>query len=460
MLMNETLSHLQLRIRLAALLTTLFATTTALTGCGAGVGSSTKLDSAVTTKDEISYLSTYMNQWYLWYKELPSVDLNTFTTVEAALKALKVPQDKFSAISSTEESQALFVDGKLLAFGLTYKLDNNQSLKVRFVQPNSPALAAGLLRGDSITAVNGESIATLVADNRFESVFGPQEAGITRTFAVTRGATTLNITIAKAWFDVNSTPVARTITVGTGVSDKVGYVLFNQFTNPALAQWRSALQTVKGAGATKVIVDLRFNGGGLVSVSAASTAGLAPSSAAGKVFAKLAFNDKNSGANSTSVFTSEAAAGTFNEVIFLTSPSTCSAAEEMIVGLQPYLPAAKVTLIGQTTCGKPVGFTAPDYNGKRYNIVSFRSSNAAGKTDYFDGLVPACGAIDDFIQPIGADDESMLAVALAFVKNGTCPAVANTAQTKSFAGQQQRLKETIEYWTLPETGLGRETGIQ
>jgi carboxyl-terminal processing protease len=460
MLMIKT----EIRSSLSILFTCLAATVAGLSGCGGGGSSSSGVNSSITAKDEITFLSSYMNQWYLWYKEIPVVDLNTFTSVELALKALKVPQDKFSALSSTEESQALLIDGKLLAFGLTYKLEDNKALKVRYVQPNSPALASGLLRGDSITAIDGESIATLISTNRFDTAFGPQEAGITRVLAVTRGITTLNIRMTKAWFDVDSAPVAKTFTVGPASSDKVGYVVFNQFTNPALTQWRNALQTVKQQGATKVIVDLRFNGGGLVQVSASSTAGLAPISAAGKLFASLTFNDKNTRNNENFVFTNEAAAGTFNEVVFLTSPSTCSASEEMIVGLQPYLPATKVTIIGQTTCGKPVGFRAPDYNGKRYNIVVFKGSNAAGKTDYFDGLVPTCGAIDDFTQPVGATNESMLAVALEFLKTGACPASANVAQTKSFTSTQERAKERAkelnEYWTLPENGLSRETGIQ
>lgn len=456
MLMIKT----EIRSSLSILLTGLATAVIGLSGCGGGESSSSGANSSITAKDEINFLSNYMNQWYLWYKELPVVDLNSFTSVELALKALKVPQDKFSALSSTEESQALFIDGKLLAFGLTYKLEDNQALKVRYVQPNSPALASGLLRGDTVTAVDGESIASLISTNRFDIAFGPQEAGITRVLAVTRGAANLNIRMTKAWFDVDSAPVAKTFIVGTATSDKVGYVLFNQFTNPALTQWRNALQAVKQQGATKVVVDLRFNGGGLVQVSSSSTAGLAPISAAGKLFASLTFNDKNTRANNNTVFTAEAAAGTFSEVIFLTSPSTCSASEEMIVGLQPYLPTAKVTIIGQTTCGKPVGFTAPDYNGKRYNIVSFRSSNAAGVTDYFDGLAPKCGAIDDFAQPMGAANESMLAVALEYLKTGACPATAGGARTKSFTRAQDRVKELNEYWTLPENGLSRETGIQ
>jgi carboxyl-terminal processing protease len=456
MLMIKT----ETRSLLSILFTCMTTAMAGLSGCGGGESSSNGVNPSITVKDEISFLNGYMNQWYLWYKELPVVDLNSFTSVELALKSLKVPQDKFSALSSTQESQALFTDGKILAFGLTYKLEDNQALKVRYVQPNSPALASGLLRGDTVTAVDGESIATLISANRFDTAFGPQEAGITRVLAVTRGTTTLNIRMTKAWFDVNSAPVAKTFTVGPASSDKVGYVLFNQFTNPALTQWRNALQTIKQQGATKVIVDLRFNGGGLVQVSSSSTAGLAPISAAGKLFASLTFNDKNTRANSNTAFTAETAAGTFSEVIFLTSPSTCSASEEMIVGLQPYLPATKVTIIGQTTCGKPVGFTAPDYNGKRYNIVSFKSSNAAGVTDYFDGLAPKCGAIDDFTQPVGAVNESMLAVALDFLKTGACPAAASVTQTKSFTRAQNRAKELNEYWTLPENGLSRETGIQ
>jgi carboxyl-terminal processing protease len=262
-------------------------------------------------------------------------------------------------------------------FSLSIKLENDNQLRIRYVQPNSPALAAGLRRGDAITGINGKSIASLVASNEINNAFGPEEEGVTRTFTVSRAAQTLDIPVTKSWFTLASAPVATVHTVG---SVKAGYVLYNQFTNTSLPEWRSAIATVKAQGATKIIVDLRLNGGGLVDIGSQLAATLTPSTAAGKLFSLIEFNDKHTAENEPINIPSDANSGSFDEVVFLTSPGTCSASEGLIVGIQPYLATNKVTIVGETTCGKPVGFTAPAYKGKRYNILSFRGRNADGLT--------------------------------------------------------------------------------
>jgi carboxyl-terminal processing protease len=438
-----------------------------LAGCGGGPGAgaysfgsgaSANATSKGLVNDEVQFLSDYMQDWYLFYKDLPSIDLSLFTTPEDALDSLRVVKDRFSNISSESATTAFYDEGRLLAFGISNKLESDNQLRIRYVQPNSPALAAGLLRGDTITGIDGKSIASLIASNEIDNAFGPPEDGVTRRFTVVRGVQTTDITVTKGWFNLASAPVATVHSIGSG---KAGYVLYNQFTNPSLAEWRRAVAAVKAQGATKIVVDLRLNGGGLVDIGAQLSASLTPASAAGKLYSMIEFNDKHTGDNEPINIASDSSAGSFDEVVFLTSPGTCSASEGLIVGIQPYLPSNKVTIIGETTCGKPVGFTAPAYKGKRYNILSFRGRNADGVSDYFDGLNPQCPAIDTGEAELGQANESLLAAALTYLRTGACAATStNGLQTKSVLSNKSAASKASDYWRLPVNGLARQTGIQ
>jgi carboxyl-terminal processing protease len=446
----------------AALSLALFLT---LAGCGGGPGAgaysfgpNASATAKGATNDEVQFLYEYMQDWYLFYKDMPTVDLSLFATAEDALDALRVVKDKFSNISSESATTAFFDEGKLLAFGISNKLENDNQLRIRYVQPNSPALAAGMLRGDAITGIDGKLIASLIASNEIDNSFGPQEEGVTRTFTVARGTKTLDIKVTKGWFTLASAPVATVHSIG---ASKAGYVLYNQFTNPSLPEWRTAVAAVKAQGATKIIVDLRLNGGGLVDIGSKLAASLTPASASGKLYSLIEFNDKHTSDNEPVNIASDSSAGSFDEVVFLTSPGTCSASEGLIVGIQPYLPSNKVTMIGDTTCGKPVGFTAPAYNGKRFNILSFRGRNADGVSDYFDGLNPQCPTIDSGDAELGQANESLLAAALSYLRTGFCAATAaNGLQTKSATGNKSLSGKANDYWRLPVNGLARQTGIQ
>jgi carboxyl-terminal processing protease len=458
-------SHCLLKTFVAIGVTVVMGT---LAGCGGGPGAGAqpyKLPSTAdigTTKgiinDEVQFLYDYMQDWYLFYKDLPQINLSQFQTPEDALNSLRVVKDKFSNITSDAAATALFDEGRLLAFGISTKIENDSQIKIRFVQPNSPALAAGIQRGDAITAIDGKTVAALIASGEIDNAYGPQEDGVTRTFSISRGTQNLDIPVSKTWFTIDSAPVTTVHSVGTA---KAGYILYNQFTNPSLIQWRSAITTIKAQGATKIIVDLRFNGGGLVDIGAALAGSLTPVSASGKLYSMIEFNDKHYAQNEPINVAADSAAGSFDEVIFLTSPGTCSASEGLIVGIQPYLDATKITIIGETTCGKPVGFTAPSYKGKRYNVLSFRGKNATGFTDYFDGLTPKCVAVDAFAGNLGQAGEAMLDVALNYLTTGTCPSLsADSPQTKEAATGNKLHKNAADYWRLPVNGLARETGIQ
>jgi carboxyl-terminal processing protease len=440
------------------LLAAVLSGTVALNGCGGGGGSGSPNSSYVS--DEVEFLVGYMANFYLFYKDSPAADVTQVTTPEKALELKKAPQDKFSNVTSAATSTALFDQGSVTAFGFNTKLELDKQYRITFVQPNSPAKLAGLLRGDAITAIDDKSVASLFVAGTLADAFGPTEVGVVKTFTVLRGTQTLTIPMTKASFALQSASLGQTFALNNGV--KVGYAYYNSFTNPSVAQWRTAVTAIKAQGASKMIVDLRFNGGGLVSSAAALGGTLLSSSATNKLFLALEFNDKNTASNVIYNVPSDSLASTFDEIVFLTSPASCSASEALIVGVQPYLAANKVTIIGDTTCGKPFGFTAPTYKGKLYNIISSRVKNSAGFTDYTSGLIAKCKVVDTITADLGNSAEALLAAAINYLNTGNCPAVASDtglAEKDAIPASGTSSSKAIDYWHLPKENIALESNI-
>jgi len=83
----------------------------------------------------------------------------------------------------------------------------------------------------------------------------------------------------------------------------------------------------------------------------------------------------------------------------------------------------QVVAIGDTTCGKPVGFLPQsDTCGTTYSVVNFESVNARSEGRYFDGFQATCLVSEDFSRPIGDTGDALLVAAAHHADNGACPA--------------------------------------
>lgn len=433
-----------------ALLTMLLTSVTAgsLTGCGAdssGAGANPfGLGGNSNSDPEVNFLVTYMKDWYLWYNRIPNVDTTSFKTPQEALTALKVSEDRYSFIDSAATFNAFFDEGKSVGFGIGLSLQGND-LFVRVVQPNSGAAAQGILRGDQILSINDELVATLIAENRLDAAIGPTVVGFVGRLKIQRGAAPLDITLTKSEYSLKYV-IAPTVLSNAGRT--TGYLYFTSFGEIGNTEWRAALTDFAAAGVTDLVVDLRDNGGGLLSVANQMASSLVPAGQAGGLTYRLEFNDRHSRSNQDFNLVSDGFAGRFERLAWITSPRTCSASEALITGLAPY---RKAFSVGEATCGKPVGFTPPQFQGKVYSIVSFKSTNRDGFSDYFNGLPADCAVTaNDFARPLGDPLESRLAAALALMAGGGCPLA-----TKSAGGApSQPISE------VPASGLTTMTGLR
>ena len=94
----------------------------------------------------------------------------------------------------------------------------------------------------------------------------------------------------------------------------------------------------------------------------------------------------------------------------------------MVNALKPFV---DVVQVGDTSCGKPVGFVPVDDGcGETYSVVNFEAVNANNQGRYFNGLDPQCSVAEDFSKALGAPDEPLLAAAGNHADGIACPVAA------------------------------------
>ncbi|MBC7470362.1 MAG: peptidase S41 [Ramlibacter sp.] len=399
-------------------------------------------------EQEKNWVRAWIDETYLWYDEIPST-IRTFTYASpqslfadlhtTALTPSGKPRDRFHFIYDTAVWQALSQSGIEAGYGFELSIIKPQvprELRVAYTEPGTPAARAGIGRGAKIVGVDGIDIVLNPGVEALNAALFPSAAGQSHTFTLQQpdGSVRTVVLVSAA---ITKVPVqnVRTIDTPTG---KVGYLLFNDHIATSEAQLVAAVTQLKAQGVQDLVIDLRYNGGGLLAIASELAFMVAgPQATTGKVFEKLEFNRKNpfqlTDADTVTPFYPRSLGFSgpadqplpqlgLSRVTVLTGPDTCSASESIINGLRGV--NVQVNLIGNATCGKPYGFLPQDNCGTTYFAIQFKGVNNQGVGDYADGIEPTCVAPDDFSHALGDPAEARLAAALSFRATGVCPPVA------------------------------------
>lgn len=315
-----------------------------------------------TLEEQRSFVRSYLDEVYLWYKEVPEVDETRFNNIPSYFDALRVrtpdvnglAKDRFSAVVPT----------------------------------------------------------SFLAD---EAAKGPTD----------------------------SVPAAKILATPTG--RRVGYIQFTDHEIGAQDALITAFRQVRQAGVQDLVLDLRFNTGGYLYISLAAASMVAGPAAEGQVFEALRYNDKRQALSNASILRFSGQVqfaepqnprGTplpqldLRRLYVLSSGLTCSASESIVNGLRGI--DIEVVLVGDTTCGKPYGFTRRDNCGYTYFPIEFNGVNARGNGDYTSGFQPACRVADNTAVLAGSASDPLLQAAMGHIDAGTCPpAPATSAVAKS-----------------------------
>ncbi len=360
---------------------------------------------------------------YLWYQQIPTTfNARSHADVSAVMTALRqystepgfsAPVDRWSfAVKQMEWNNAS--SGIAGDFGLSVFFFSPNDLRVKSVEKASPAGRAGVRRGWRISKINGNSNIT-TANSSFIVTTVFQSPNTTFTFEKPDGAT-VDLTLNAAAYQEH--PIYFDSIYQT-TSGKLGYLVFNSFlgdTTGIYNDFSRVFSKFSAAGVTDVAVDLRYNGGGYVSVQEKLANYLVTPGASGNIMMKQQFNDKYAQYNEVTNFKK---LGSLNasKVFFIVSRSTASASELLINNLKPYM---NVQLVGPNrTFGKPVGFFPIPVGDWYIFPVSFRTTNKNGEGSYFDGLPLNHQVADGLDRDWGSTDEAALASVLRYANAGS-----------------------------------------
>ena len=410
-----------------------------------------------TMADEKNFLLLWSNETYLWYNEIPGADPAGYATAADYFSVLKTPQltasgkpkDRYHFTYDTAEYEELS-RGVELGYGLTFVRNPAPNIprewRIASVAPGSPAERAGLRRGDRLDQVDYEDFiwrgdSATVA--KLNAGLFPKKAGEKHEMIFSRGFQKLMVYLPAEKVDVAPVRNTRVIDTPTG---KVGYMTFDSHNAVSELQLIEAFRALEQAGVGDLVLDLRYNGGGLLAVAsevAYMIAGTAQTS--GKTFEQTLNNGKS--APDTPLIFLPVSLGlrapkpapylkplpslNLKRVTILSGPGTCSASESIINGLRGI--DVEVNLIGGQTCGKPYAFYPTPNCGTTYFTIQLQGVNAKGFGDYGEGFAPTCQAADDFTRQQGDPEEGLLAEALNYRRTGKCSA-ASAASARARAG--------------------------
>jgi carboxyl-terminal processing protease len=421
-----------------------------LASCGGGNGSEDKCSVA----NQKTWLGDYMNEWYFWTAISPKPNAANFNGVEDYFTALQyittspnLDYDRFSRRETDESFNRFFGDGNTLGYGVSVAglelgTDSSKPLLVRYVEPVSPAFAQGVQRGDRVISVNGRTAADIIAKEDFSGLTA-NKAGDVLALVLNRNGADRSVNITAAVFAL--TPVRNSKVITTSGGRKLGYLLVNNMVTQALTPFEDAFAQFKAAAVTDVVLDLRYNGGGLVSTGNTLASYIAGARGSGLNYAKLRYNEKRAAAsNFNYAFEQKASALNLSRVFVLMGRRTCSASEQVINGLKGA--GLAVVTVGENTCGKPVGFLPTSYCGYTYSVVNFDSVNQLNVGDYYKGLEASCPVAEDFSKVQAAADDPLLAATQFYADTGKClprpvngaPATAQSARSAADASQPAR----------------------
>ncbi|MCG2417838.1 peptidase S41 [Aequorivita sp. F47161] len=407
-----------------------------------------------------------LNYFYLYKADTPELandafandnELNNFLgnyeTPEALFDYLLSPQDRFSSLFSDYTLIENALSGITLSngmeFGLVYYPDNSGNVfgYVRYVLPNTDAQTQGLKRGDLFTTIDGQQL----NENNYNDLLAPDSYTIGlasydgTNFTLTGETALLN----KVQYNENPVYKAQTLTIN---GNKIGYLMYNGFIKDYDTELNNAFAQFKAEGVSSLVLDLRYNGGGSVE-TATDLASMITGQFNGQIFYKEFWNEDRQEENAKNgLFDNSISNGStinslnLSQVYILTTRRSASASELVLNGLKPYIDAVQV---GDTTTGKfQASFLlydapAPQFSRSEANTghtyamlpLVFKTANAAGNTDFVDGLFPQIPLQENYFNlgELGDENEPLLAAALFEIAGRPMPSNNDSPRLKEIS---------------------------
>jgi len=303
--------------------------------------------------EETRRLNKVISEINLKYVE----DVDPSEITEAAISGIRNVLDPNTAVLDPKASDnlKLATDGEFGGIGITIGIRDNQ-LTVISPMAGTPAYNLGIMAGDKITHIDGKPTKDLTQDESVDKLRGKVGTNVRVTIAREGMAAPFDITITRAKIVLHAVPYA-------GMLDKdIGYIQLATFNVKTAGELEEAINKLKKQGMKKLVLDLRYNPGGLLNQAIEVS----------ELFLKggnRIVSTKGRVVNSENKATRNGIIGEDTQIAILVNQGTASAAEIVSGALQDW---DRAIVVGKTTFGKgSVQTIFPlDYDGRALKLTT------------------------------------------------------------------------------------------
>ena len=208
------------------------------------LGQSLELEYAVLNEIAQSYVDT--------------VDFNKM--IVAGVRAMLATLDPYTVYISEEEGDdfELLTTGNYGGVGALIRKAPGEGVRIIEPYENSPAAKFGLLPGDTIIEIDDVPVYDETSEQSSGRMKG--QPGTDVKFKVVKGRTkdTVDVVVTRERIHVSD------VTYAGIYRDDIGYIQLSGFTANVSEEFKDSLLKLKEAGAKRLVIDLRDNGGGVM----------------------------------------------------------------------------------------------------------------------------------------------------------------------------------------------------
>ncbi len=209
------------------------------------------VDDSFNSVDWNEVRTTYLNRTYTSQEE----------AYEAVREMLEQLEDPYTRFMDPQEFSNMQVDtsGELTGVGIqiTQEEETDDIVVVSPIE-DTPAYKAGLLSGDIITSIDGQSTEGMELSDAVELIRGPVDSTV--KISIARESKPIEFELTRELIEIH--PVRYS--VENSPEGTVGYIRLTQFSANASDEMRSAIQALEERDVTGYVMDLRSNPGGLL----------------------------------------------------------------------------------------------------------------------------------------------------------------------------------------------------
>ncbi|WP_347373601.1 S41 family peptidase [Aequorivita sp. Q41] len=178
------------------------------------------------------------------------------TLMDKAIKGMLEDLDPYTVYWNEQQVEDAKINNSGVYTGIGASAQSKKD-KIIIVEPykDYPADKAGLKAGDEIIKIGNVTIAAL-EDDAGELLKGAPGSTVEVTY--TRQGKTAKATITRDAVEIKAVPFYKLI------DNTIGYIVLSKFNSKTTIETKTALVNLKSQGATKIILDLRGNPGGLL----------------------------------------------------------------------------------------------------------------------------------------------------------------------------------------------------